>query len=95
MSAYSDSVAARAYAKATMEANKASSSSSSTMPLTSSADSIYSDTSTCYPAKDNETDKPQKSSSLKNWTKNLISDLGKSPADTKNDGSNDNRPTKI
>ncbi|CAK7243150.1 MAG: hypothetical protein STHCBS139747_004661 [Sporothrix thermara] len=85
MSAYSDSVAARAYAKATMEANKASSSSSSTMP----------DTSTCYPAKDNETDKPQKSSSLKNWTKNLISDLGKSPADTKNDGSNDNRPTKI
>ncbi|CAK7211946.1 hypothetical protein SBRCBS47491_001296 [Sporothrix bragantina] len=97
MSAYSDSVAAYAYAKATMKANKASSASYYT--TSSSADSVYSDTSSYYPVKDSNmaysTPKASKSSSLKNWTKSLVSDLGKSPTDAKNYGAYDNRPTKI
>ena len=47
--------------------------------VSSSADSVYSETSSYYPVKDNASPKPSKSSSLKSWTKDLISDLGKSP----------------
>ncbi|CAK7198586.1 hypothetical protein SEUCBS139899_001249 [Sporothrix eucalyptigena] len=109
MSAYNDSVAIYAHAKATMKANKASSHSSShhSSSLASSADSMYSDSSSYFPVKDNATykaPKTSKSSSLKNWTKTLVSDLGKSPThrydaahgkDSKQYASYDNRPTKI
>ncbi|KAL1901929.1 hypothetical protein Sste5346_001634 [Sporothrix stenoceras] len=84
MSAYNDAISAYAHAKSMADANKAAKSSSSY--TTSSAASVYSDTSSYYPVKDNNmknsygcTPKSSKSSSLKNWTKNLVSDLGKSP----------------
>ncbi|ERS95999.1 hypothetical protein HMPREF1624_07534 [Sporothrix schenckii ATCC 58251] len=104
MSAYSDSVHAYAHAKATMAANKAANSSSYTTAkpsasTASSAASVYSDTSSYYPVKDDYAAAPQsKSSSLKTWTKNLVSDIGKSPQSTKAAGapySVDNRPTKM
>ncbi|CAK7214270.1 hypothetical protein SCUCBS95973_002082 [Sporothrix curviconia] len=107
MSAYSDSVAAYAYAKATIKANKAPSPSSH-YTTSSSADSVYSDSSSYYPVKDSNmassSPKTAKSSSLKGWAKDLVSDLGKSPTarydaahgiDAKNYGTYDNRPTKI
>ncbi|CAK7270239.1 hypothetical protein SEPCBS119000_003986 [Sporothrix epigloea] len=70
----------------------------------SSANSVYSETSSYYPVKDHASPKPSKSSSLKSWTKGLVSDLGKPPthqhdavhgADTKQPGFWNNPHTKI
>ncbi|CAK7270119.1 hypothetical protein SEPCBS57363_003942 [Sporothrix epigloea] len=70
----------------------------------SSAESVYSETSSYYPVKDNASPNSSKSSSLKSWTKDLISDLGKSPThrhdavhgtDTKQTGFWHNPHTKI
>lgn len=83
MSAYNDAVSAYAQAKAMSAANKTSKP-SYTMPASSSA-SVYSDTSSYFPVKDNKmtadysSTPKSKSKSLKNWTKNLVSDLGKPP----------------
>lgn len=83
MSAYNDAVSAYAHAKSMASANKAAKSNSSSYTTSSSAASIYSDTSSYFPVKDNKDYTPKssssKSSSLKNWTKNLVLDLGKSP----------------
>lgn len=79
MSAYNDAVSAYAHAKSMASANKAAKSNSSSYTTSSSAASIYSDTSSYFPVKDNTPKSSSKSSSLKNWTKNLVSDLGKSP----------------
>lgn len=89
MSAYNDSILAYAHAK-TVSSKAAAAAAAASKANASSGASVYSDTSSYYPVKDTymtssdlkepkSKTKSPKTKALKNWTKQLVSDIGKPP----------------